>query len=351
MNKPDFSVLIPTFNRSSFLKLSLMSALRQKRVSMEVIVADDGSTDDTKDIVKAFGDQRIKYFKNKKRLGTSLNFQKCFLKSSGKFIFTLGDDDFILDENTLSEVLKVMKKYKVGMGKIGTISYETSPKFPYQISTLSDKLIVLKPNRKEDILIKSIDFGLGFYSGLIFDNNLLDKNKLKINHLCFPDHMCQVYHRVAYDLIRKHGIAYIQNYFIVAHLSLQMIPSYFNIEKHGRFFMEEPILLAKEFIDGKNYENYKKEYLRKQIILLPNIKFFSDNQNYIRVLKRLISIDKILLLDPKFLILSFVGFLPKFIIKAMRNFMIFYSKRKVTELVKRYDYFKKLEKLEIYTAS
>lgn len=345
MNKPDFSILIPTFNRSSFLKLSVISALRQKGVSMEVIIADDGSTDDTKEVVKKFRDKRIKYIKNKKRLGTGMNFKKCFLKSCGDYIFTLGDDDFILDENTLFEILKVMKKYKVGMGKIGNISYEKSPKLPYQISILSNKLMVLKPKINDNILVKSIDFGLGYYSGLVFDNNLLDKNKLRMDHECFPDHMCQVYHRVSYDLIKKYGLVYLPNHFIVTHLSLQMIPRYFNIEKHGRFFMEEPILLAKEFLDHKQYKDYKKEYLRKQLILLPNIKLFSDYKNYLMVLQKLIALDKTLLRDFKFYILAFLGFLPKFMIEIIRSLVLYYSIKKVEEKVEKYSYFQKLAKL------
>lgn len=341
----DFSIIIPTFNRGEFLKLSLVSALRQKKVSFEIIVSDDCSTDDTEKVVKGFNDKRIKYIKNKKRLGTSLNFQKCFLLSRGGYIFTLGDDDFILEEDTLFEILNVMKKYKLGMGKIGTISYEKSPRDPYQVSILSDELIVLKPKKNNNILVKSINFGLGFYSGLVFNNLLLNKDKLKMDHRCYTDHMCHVYHPAAYDLIQKYGIAYIPNYFIVAHLSVQLIPRYFNIERHGRLFMEDPINAAKSFLSSNGLEEYKREFLRRQLILLPNIKYFSDNKNYIKVLGRLIELDKTLLTDKNFILLGLSGFMPKIFIKTLRNFIIYNSSKRTKELVKKYKFFEKIKEL------
>lgn len=344
-NYKDFSVIIPTFNRSRFLRLAIISALRQKDVAIEVIVGDDGSTDDTEKVVKAFHDKRIKYFRSNERMGTSINFQKCFLRSSGNYIFTLGDDDFILEDSTLAEVWKVMRKYKLGMGKIGGISYQKSPRKPHQTAILSDKLMLLKPKKNKTILTESISFDLGFFSGLVFNNSLLDRNKLKINHVCYLDHMCQMYHRASYDLIQKAGIAYIPNHFIIARLSLQMIPRYFNINKHGRFFIEEPILLAREFINDIEYEGFKKRYLRDKIVLLPNIKIFSDMQNYIKSLQYMISIDKTLLRSPGFLVYALIGLMPKFIVKALRSFMLFYFSLRIRKQVSRYKYFEKLDKL------
>lgn len=342
-NYKDFSVIIPTYNRSHFVKQATTSILKQKDVSFEIIVGDDCSTDDTKKIVKTFKDKRIKYFRNRERLGISVNMRKCFLHSVGNYIFLLGDDDFILDDNTLFEVLKVMRKYRVGIGRIGTIVYENSPAVPYQTAILSDRLIVLKPQK--NILTESINFDLGFYSGLIFDNFLINRDKLKIDHKCSPNHMCQLLLPIAYDLIQKHGIAYIPDQLLVARYSLQMIPRYFNIKRHGRFFMEEPLIRIKEFISDQEYTDYKKKYLRSKIILLPGIKFFSNNQNYIEVLFKMIKIDKSLLVEPKFFIFTLIGFMPKFSIKILRSVLTYYTARKLPDKIQKYSYFQKLRKL------
>lgn len=58
---PLFSIVIPTFNRSKKLKETLKSVLAQSFTSFEVLVMDDGSTDDTPEVVKSFRDNRIRY--------------------------------------------------------------------------------------------------------------------------------------------------------------------------------------------------------------------------------------------------------------------------------------------------
>ena len=59
---PFFSVIIATFNRSSFLCKAIDSVLQQTFRDFELLIIDDGSTDDTSEVVKRFNDSRIKYY-------------------------------------------------------------------------------------------------------------------------------------------------------------------------------------------------------------------------------------------------------------------------------------------------
>ena len=63
-----FSIIIPTFNRSQFITNAINSVLNQTYKNWELVIVDDESTDDTKEIVNNFQkkDKRIKYFFQKK---------------------------------------------------------------------------------------------------------------------------------------------------------------------------------------------------------------------------------------------------------------------------------------------
>ncbi len=59
---PKFSVVIPTYNRADALRHALQTVVEQTLDDFEVIVVDDGSTDETKTTVEQFADTRIRYF-------------------------------------------------------------------------------------------------------------------------------------------------------------------------------------------------------------------------------------------------------------------------------------------------
>ena len=58
---PLFSVIIPTYNRANLLRIAIKSVLDQKFENWELVIVDDGSTDNTKFIIQSFKDSRIKY--------------------------------------------------------------------------------------------------------------------------------------------------------------------------------------------------------------------------------------------------------------------------------------------------
>jgi len=62
MEKPFFSIVIPTYNRGNYLKLAIKSILRQNYDDYEIIITDNASTDNTKEVIYSFRNKKIKYF-------------------------------------------------------------------------------------------------------------------------------------------------------------------------------------------------------------------------------------------------------------------------------------------------
>ena len=84
------SVLIPSYNDEKNLPVALASALQVKSVS-EIIVVDDNYSDNTQKLIEDFSSERsrIKYFKNKKNIGSGMSFIKAFKKSNNSFVVML----------------------------------------------------------------------------------------------------------------------------------------------------------------------------------------------------------------------------------------------------------------------
>ncbi len=105
-NKILFSIIIPTYNRASLIKDTINSVLLQDYSNFEIIIVDDGSTDDTQNIIKSIEDNRINYYKktNEER-GAARNFGTKLAK--GEYITFLDSDD-ILYVNHLTRALETI---------------------------------------------------------------------------------------------------------------------------------------------------------------------------------------------------------------------------------------------------
>ena len=99
---PSVSVIIPTYNRASWLTGAIESVLEQTFSDYELLIIDDGSTDNTLEIVNPFGD-RIKYFYQSNR-GPSAARNLGIKNARGEFITFLDSDDRWLKNKLLAQV-------------------------------------------------------------------------------------------------------------------------------------------------------------------------------------------------------------------------------------------------------
>ncbi len=95
MMLPRVSILIPAYNRANYLPETLASALAQTFTDFEIIVVDDGSTDNTAQVVRAIADPRVQYIYQANR-GVSAALNTAWRAARGEFIAMLGSDDVFL---------------------------------------------------------------------------------------------------------------------------------------------------------------------------------------------------------------------------------------------------------------
>ena len=90
-----FSIIIPTFNRAQILPDTLMSILSQTFTDFEILVVDDGSTDDTRQVIEALADPRINYFhKVNEERNIARNFGTNL--ASAEYVTFFDSDDIML---------------------------------------------------------------------------------------------------------------------------------------------------------------------------------------------------------------------------------------------------------------
>jgi glycosyltransferase involved in cell wall biosynthesis len=94
------SVALCTYNGAAYLEQQLSSIVAQSYKNIEIIIVDDGSSDDTISIVKRFLEQdtRVKLYCNAKNLGFNANFSKAISLCSGAFIAISDQDDIWMPE-------------------------------------------------------------------------------------------------------------------------------------------------------------------------------------------------------------------------------------------------------------
>ena len=104
------SVVVPAFNRPSLLHRAIMSVIDQTHRNLEILVVDDGSTEDVRSLLKDFSDDRINYLRHEINKGVSAARNTGTRHSHGEYIAFLDSDDEWLPDKIKSQLEDLRKK-------------------------------------------------------------------------------------------------------------------------------------------------------------------------------------------------------------------------------------------------
>ncbi|MDX2470602.1 MAG: glycosyltransferase family 2 protein, partial [SAR324 cluster bacterium] len=104
MSTPLISVVMPVYNAAPFLQESISSVLNQTFTDFEFIIIDDGSTDNTEEVILGFDDKRIRFEKNESNLKIVKTLNKGIQLARGKYIARMDADDFCFPERFANQV-------------------------------------------------------------------------------------------------------------------------------------------------------------------------------------------------------------------------------------------------------
>jgi len=163
MNNPFFSIIIPTYNRAAFIDKTITSLLNQTYTNFEIIVVDDGSTDNTEEVIKSIVDSRISYFKKENaERGAARNYGA---KNAKGTYFNFFDSDDLAYSNHLEEASRLIQKEK--SASIFALGYD--------IKSPQGKLL------RKRTLFKNINQQI-IYGNLLSCNGVFIKKEIALNN-------------------------------------------------------------------------------------------------------------------------------------------------------------------------
>lgn len=115
MSIPLISVIMPVYNSEKYLRASIESVLNQSNGDFEFIIVNDGSSDNSKNILDSFSDSRIKSISNICNLGNYPSRNLGFMNAKGKYICVMDSDDISYPDRLEKQVSFLEENKEIGL--------------------------------------------------------------------------------------------------------------------------------------------------------------------------------------------------------------------------------------------
>lgn len=173
------SIIVPVYNASQFLHKTLNSIKRQTYKNIEVLCVDDGSTDNSVDIINEFCklDKRFRLIQQKNQhAGIARN--NGFKNANGEYVVFLDSDDFF-KRNMIKKLVETMNTYDSDIVEFGYYAYNNQNHLKRKISVKYPNKLINVEDIKDDIF--QIDVGSPWHK--FYKKSFLDETKIEYQDL------------------------------------------------------------------------------------------------------------------------------------------------------------------------
>lgn len=171
INAPKLSVIIPVYNAGSTIGRTLSSLISQRGVELEIICIDDGSTDDSRDIIAEWikKDTRISYFYQVNK-GSGPARNAGIEVATGDYFAFMDPDDWLPNDNVYRTLIDAAEHYKVSAAGGNLFRFDRMS---------GEKLGLQDQPFTEDGILTFSDYQYsGYYQRFIFKKKLIDECNL-----------------------------------------------------------------------------------------------------------------------------------------------------------------------------
>lgn len=259
VSEPKVSFLIPVYNKAKYLPLALRSVQNQSLRDIEIVCLDDGSTDNSEEVVEKFqkDDPRIVLYKHEKNMGTLTTRAHLGQYANGKYIMWLDPDDAYCSPNAAEMAYE--KAEKTGTDIVHFKSLIEEPKGTYfktrELPTMhgiikQPQLIDSLFNEKKNMAINTIALWNKLVSRTAYLSaiNFLGEKRWK-NYICNPDDHLLTFAifsiAKSYTTLDHIGYLYRPNIDSITHKQYEMSEGEFVNPQKSNYFILSSITVLK----------------------------------------------------------------------------------------------------------
>ena len=273
-NKPTVSIIIPTYNRRQSIGRSVRSVLNQTYQDFELIIVDDGSTDNTKELVADFNDERIRYVRHEGNKGEAAARNTGIKAARCDYIAYQDSDDEWLPEK-LARQMELLEDASPEVGVIYTGFWKT------------------ENHRRTYIPFSWVSRKNGNIHRELLKGNFIGGPVTLIKKECFEKAGMfneEIFHLEDWELwlriSKYYHFKYIDEPLVIAHYHSDNVSSNHHafiealelvLEKYSDEFASDKKLLAKHYIDIGNLLVVHKETQNGRNYLIKAIKLYPFN--------------------------------------------------------------------------